>query len=298
MVKIRPIIDIAFKKIFGVEENKDLLISLINSIIDEQDQVIEIELLNPYTSQNFIKQKLAILDIKAKSQDGKIFNIEMQIGADIDYEDRALFYWSKLYNDQLERGNNYKSLSKTIGIHILNFTIMHAEEKYHNVYQIKERDNNKHYFKKFELHTIELNKFTKNSDDKLSNIIPKIKTSLDQWVAFLTKSSLLQEDNLPQQLDNKNIKKALSVLNVMNLNKLESEIYEDHAKWLSTEASILLSSQTTSKAEGKIEGKIEGKMESKIEIAKNLLKLTLTDEQIIFSTGLSEIDLKNIKQNL
>ena len=69
--KINPIVDIAFKKIFGVEENKDLLISLINSILGEDDQVAGITLLNPHNSQSFTLDKESILDIKAVGLDGK-----------------------------------------------------------------------------------------------------------------------------------------------------------------------------------------------------------------------------------
>ena len=53
MEKISPRVDLAFKKIFGVEENKDLLISLINSIVGTEDQVSDITLLNPYNPKNF-----------------------------------------------------------------------------------------------------------------------------------------------------------------------------------------------------------------------------------------------------
>lgn len=53
MERINPRVDIAFKKIFGIEENKDLLISLINSIVSEEDQVVDITLLNPYNPKNF-----------------------------------------------------------------------------------------------------------------------------------------------------------------------------------------------------------------------------------------------------
>jgi predicted transposase/invertase (TIGR01784 family) len=69
-----PRIDIAFKKLFGVEENKDLLISLINSIVSEADQVSDLTLLNPYNPRNFQKEKLSILDVKAQGKDGKRFN--------------------------------------------------------------------------------------------------------------------------------------------------------------------------------------------------------------------------------
>ena len=76
MEKISPRVDLAFKKIFGVEENKDLLISLINSIVGKEDQVKEVTLLNPYSPKNFRQDKLSILDVKATNQEGKRFNIE------------------------------------------------------------------------------------------------------------------------------------------------------------------------------------------------------------------------------
>ncbi|MBA2649284.1 MAG: PD-(D/E)XK nuclease family transposase, partial [Legionella sp.] len=79
MEQITPRVDIAFKKIFGVEENKDLLMLLINAIVSEEDQVAEITLLNPYNPKNFRNDKLSILDIKALGHDGKRFNIEIQI---------------------------------------------------------------------------------------------------------------------------------------------------------------------------------------------------------------------------
>ena len=117
--RISPRIDVCFKKIFGVEENKDLLISLINSIVSEADQVSDVTLLNPYNIQNFKADKLSILDIKAKGADGKKFNIEIQITDEADYDKRALYYWGKLYTEQLKSSDDYSKLSKTIGIHIL-----------------------------------------------------------------------------------------------------------------------------------------------------------------------------------
>ena len=73
MSRLNPRVDIAFKKIFGVEENKDLLISLVNSILTKKDQVKD--LTHPYNPQNFHNDKLSILDIKAL--DAKLINIEM-----------------------------------------------------------------------------------------------------------------------------------------------------------------------------------------------------------------------------
>src|SRR3990167_4542614 len=102
MERITPRVDIAFKKIFGVEENKDLLILLINSIVSKEDQVSDVTLLNPYNPKNFKSDKLSVLDIKAKGVEGKRFNIEIQISNEADYNKRALYYWAKLYTEQLK----------------------------------------------------------------------------------------------------------------------------------------------------------------------------------------------------
>ena len=124
MGTITPRVDIAFKKIFGVEENKDLLILLINSIVSADDQVSEVILLNPYNPKSFKKDKLSVLDIKATGADGKRFNIEIQICDEADYNKRALYYWAKLYTEQLKESDDYGTLTKAIGIQILISTIM------------------------------------------------------------------------------------------------------------------------------------------------------------------------------
>ncbi len=207
--RIAPQVDIAFKKIFGVEANKDLLMSLINSIISLEDQVADVEILNPYNPRNFKNDKLSILDIKARNKEGTRYNIEIQISDEADYDKRALYYWAKLYSEQLEKSKDYALLNKAIGIHILNFTSIPNVAKYHNVFQLRERDNGLHYFKDIELHTIELNKFENiehgkrilNKAEELALFLPKIKTSLDRWATFLSRHDLLNIKELPGQLN-------------------------------------------------------------------------------------------------
>ena len=283
MEKINPRVDLAFKKIFGTEGNKDLLISLINSIVGEEDQVVDITLLNPYNQKNFKNDKLSILDIKAEGSDGKKFNIEIQITDEADYDKRALYYCAKLYGDQLKESEDYSKLEKVIGIHILNFTSIPKSEKYHNAFSITEKETGLHYFKQLELHTIELKKFTDQLGKEFEDIGSKIQTSLDLWSAFLTRNDLLITAKISQALDDAPIKKAIEVLNVMNFTKEEREAYEDHLKWLRIEANSL------KKAEEK------GRKEEKLEIARNMLNESLPIEKIAALTGLTEKEVKNLK---
>lgn len=239
MELIDPRVDLAFKKIFGVEENKDLLIELVNSIVGKEDQVKDVTLLNPYNPKNFRQDKLSILDIKAEGESGKRYNIEIQISDEADYDKRALYYWAKLFTEQLKTTEGYGCLSKAIGIHILNFTSIPEATKYHNVFHITEKEDGFTYFKDLELHTIELKKFSKGAKEGLDEIVAKVKSALDIWVAFLTRRDLLNKDNLPTKLDNPALRKALHVLDVMGFNTEEREAYESHLKWLMIEANTL-----------------------------------------------------------
>ena len=239
MEQIDPRVDLAFKKIFGVEENKDLLIELVNSIVGEEDQVKDVTLLNPYNPKNFRQDKLSILDIKAEGKDGKRYNIEIQISDEADYDKRALYYWAKLFTEQLKATEDYGCLSKAIGIHILNFTSIPEAAKYHNVFHITEKEDGFAYFKDLELHTIELKKFSKGAKEGLDELVAKVKNALDIWVAFLTRRDLLNKDNLPEKLDNPALRKAIHVLEVMSFDAEEREAYESHLKWLRIEANTL-----------------------------------------------------------
>jgi predicted transposase/invertase (TIGR01784 family) len=283
MERISPRVDLAFKKIFGVEENKDLLISLINSIVGAEDQVSEVTLLNPYNPKNFKTDKLSILDIKATNQDGKRFNIEIQISDEADYDKRALYYWAKIYTEQLKVAEDYSKLSKAIGIHILNFTSIPEVKKYHNVFHITEKETGLLYFKDLELHTIELKKFSDSSDEELADIVAKVKNALDMWLAFLTRNDLLIADNLPKELNDPNLKKAINVLSVMNFTPEEREAYEDHLKWLRIEANTIRNYEQR----GEIRGRAEGENKKAIEIAKKMLSKNHSISDISDLIGLS-----------
>jgi len=294
MEPIDPRVDLAFKKIFGVEENKDLLISLVNSIVGVEDQVKNVTLLNPYNPKNFSQDKLSILDIKAEGEGGKRYNIEIQISDEADYDKRALYYWAKLYTEQLETGKDYAFLSKAIGIHILNFMSILENEKYHNKFHITEKEAGFPYFKDLELHTIELKKFSKNTKEGLDDMLVKVKDSLDMWVAFLTRRDLLNKDNLPPKLDNPALKKAIHVLDVMSFGVEEREAYESHLKWLRIEANTLRKYEAKGFAKGEQIGlqKGEKKLEKKLQeerrvIARNLLKRGMDKQAVADATGLS-----------
>ena len=295
MIRVNPKVDLAFKKLFGVEENKDLLISLINSIVSEEDQVKDVILLNPHNPQNFKNDKLSILDIKAEGHNKKKFNIEIQITDSADYDKRALYYWARLYAEQLASGEEYSKLNKAIGIHILNFTSILESEKYHNTFHLTEKDTGIQHFKDIELHAIELTKFSQGLDDDFHQLLSKMKQTIDIWAAFLTKYDLLdqKQNELPEAPDFSNLKKALNIINVMNFSDEERNSYEDHLKWLRDETSALNKKYEKGKAEGKAEGLAEGREEG---IKKTALKMLRKKMDIDTISEITELSVDEIKK--
>ena len=283
MCRLNPKVDFAFKKLFGSEENKDLLISLINSILQKEVPIINIELKNPYNLMSYKKDKLTILDIKAVDDNEVWYDIEMQIGEQAFYDKRAILYLAKTYSDQLESGDDFEKLRKTIGIHIVDFNYI-DEDEYHNVYKLCNIRTHKEFSDLLELHFIELSKFDKGYND--------IRTTLDRWIAFLNRAYEIDKNNIPKELaEDSSIKKAIEKLDIMYLDKEEKEIYESELKRLRVHKAELKAAET----KGREEGREEGKKEEKIQIAKSLLDV-LDEETIASKTKLSLDEVRGLKR--
>ena len=304
---VNPRVDIAFKKLFGVKENKDILMSFLNSIISAEDQVDEIELLNPYNERNFPKDKLSILDIKARNKNTKVyFLIEMQLSDEMNYHQRSLYSWARVYSNQLGSGDNYVELKKTIAIHILNFTFIDYKEhegwkseylsKYHHCFTLQDKVNKIEVFKDLEIHTIELNKFEGSKGEHVEQVLSKIKNALDRWVAVLTRYVLLNAKSLPKEIDFPEIKKALSIMQEMKFNEHERDMYDAHLDFLRMEYSTLSKRFADGIAKGMEEGIAKGELKGKIETARNLLSENMSVDLIAKVTGLTEEEIRGLKK--
>lgn len=288
MCKLNPKVDFAFKKLFGSEENKDLLIAFTNSILDEDKQIKDIHLKNPYNINNYRNGKMTILDIKAVDENGVWYDIEMQISEQGFFDKRALYYWSKVYTEQIESGEAFEQLRKTISINILDFNYL-DEEDFHNVYGIYNRKTSKELSNIFEMHFIELNKFKKNYQD--------LKTALDRWVTFLNRAYEFSKDKIPEGLaEDKAIKTAIEKLDIMYLNSEEREIYENDLKALMIHKSELITAERRGIEKGIEEGIEKGEYKKSIEIAKKLIDV-LDIDTIALKTGLSIDVIRQIEKN-
>ena len=315
---INPRVDIAFKKIFGVEENKDILISLLNSIVSEADQIDDLELLNPYNERNFKGDKLSIVDIKARNKhDHTYFLIEMQLADEMDYHKRGLYSWARVYSNQVPVGKGYGILKRTVAIHILNFTFIDSNKvpgwietvpnKYHHRFVLRDKETNVEVFKDIEINTIELQKFAGIDAKDLREVMSQVKSMLDKWVAVLTKHDLLNIEELPEEINTTEIKKAIKVMQEMSMNEIERDTYNAHLDFLLIEAGAFekkfIEGEEKGRKEGeekgrevgKAEGREEGIKETKILTAKVMLSEGLDINIISKVTGIAIAELKELE---
>src|SRR5688572_20631558 len=89
-----PKVDYAFKRVFGDPRNADILIHLLNAILRPNVLIRSIEILNPFSDRDFEDDKMSVLDIRARDQQGQLYNIEMQVLLSHDFKGRILYYWA------------------------------------------------------------------------------------------------------------------------------------------------------------------------------------------------------------
>ena len=167
--------DYVFKRIFGHIGNEEITKGLLQSIIPDKIDKIELDS-NPITEKDLLDDKVGILDIKAKLNDGNVnCDIEMQVVDQKDIEKRILFYWSKMYIQTLRVGEDYETLKRCIVILITDYDLDKLKEitEYVTKWKIREEKYSKLVLTNdLELYIISLEKAknsTKNKKEELYN---------------------------------------------------------------------------------------------------------------------------------
>ena len=130
MRKVKPINDFIFKKIFGEKGNEDILISFINAVLKRtnKEPILEIEIIdNKQLTKEVINDKTGIIDVRARTAKGENVDIEVQLTDQGNMDKRTLFYWGKMYLENIKQGEDYTSLEKVITINILDFDYLKTE---------------------------------------------------------------------------------------------------------------------------------------------------------------------------
>lgn len=158
--------DLAFRKIFGNEKRKEILISFLNAVLllPEINNIVDVGILTPFQLPEIKGGYVTIVDVKAKDKTGRTFIVEMQVAEVGDFDKRVLYYASKSYTAQIHSGEEYKKLNPIYFIGILDFVVT-QNPSYLNRHKITDIATGEHFIKDIEFNFIELPKFTKQANE-------------------------------------------------------------------------------------------------------------------------------------
>lgn len=259
-----PKVDYAFKHVFGREESKPALMSLLDAVLQPApgQNIASLEILNPFNEKAAENAKLSIVDIKARDESGRQFYIEMQMLATGAFRQRALYYWASLYRDQLHERENYSALRPTIAVCFVDTPLFLDVADYHLTFELRDRLHQRLFTDQMALHILELSKFNKAVDE--------LTTALDRWLFFLRHGAELDAQAVPAPLNVPEVCWALGDLFMISRTDPERELYEARLKARRDAAAERQTAIEEGRQQGRQQGRQEGRQEGRLEMRAEL----------------------------
>ena len=273
---INPLTDFGFKKLFGEEPNKELLISFLNTLLPDHHQIADLQYTkNEYQGVSPVDRR-AIFDLNCMSTSGERFIIELQKVKQRYFKDRSLYYATFAIQEQAKQGEWDYKLSTVYTIGILDFLMEDAAQKVLYYAQLKDQDNQP-FFDKLHFIYVVLPRFTKT--------LEQLDSLQDKWL--YTFRHLAELTDVPDQFTEAVFRRLFAIAELAHFDPQDRQRYEESLKYLRD----LKNSEVTAREEGRQEGiqiGLEKGAYAKAEsIAHQLLQLgALSDEEIAQVAGL------------
>jgi predicted transposase/invertase (TIGR01784 family) len=273
---INPFTDYGFKKLFGEEPNKDLLLDFLNELLkEEQGEIKNITYLKTEQLGATDLDRKAIFDLYCENEKGEKFIVELQKSKQNFFKDRTVYYSTFPIREQARRADWDYELKAVYTIAILDFVFdsdKDEPEKFRYDVKLTDIETKKIFYDKLTFIYLAMPKFNKT--------IEELETRFDKWLYVIRNLNRL--DRLPEKLKEQVFEKLFETAEIARFTPDQVRSYEDSLKYYRD----LKNSLDTARDEGKAEGKIE--------VAKNLLKNGVAIDVIIKSTGLTEKEIKEL----
>lgn len=272
---INPYTDFGFKKLFGEEANKELLIDFLNQVLPEHHQIKSLDFKSSENLPDLAEERSAFFDIYCEALSGERFIVEMQKAKMRYFKDRALFYVSFPIKEQGLKGDWNFRLTPIYFVAILDFEYEESEErlkKFRRDVVLKDQDGDV-FYDKLHFKFLQMPLFNKTENE--------LKTRFDKWCYFL--KNLESFEHIPAILNEPVFQKAFKTAEFSKLTPAEKEYYEK-SRLKRLEVQTIVN-----------EAREDAQEEKKIEIAQNLLKNKVDINIIAQATGLSIEAIKTLQ---
>lgn len=270
---VNPLTDFGFKKLFGSEPNKSLLIDFLNQILPAHHQIQDLSYSNTEQLGAHDLDRKAIFDLYCLGESGERFIVEIQKAKQNFFKDRSIYYSSFPIQDQAKKGNWDYRLDPVYTVGILDFVFDDHKNESELLHVVELKNQRcEVFYDKLKFIYIELPKFTKKEEE--------LTTHFDKWLYVFR--HLANLNNRPKALQEKVFAKLFEAAEIAQFTPEEKEAYEESLKYYRDLKNVV----DTSKEEGILEGKIE--------VAIELKKNNVPVEIIMKSTGLSEEEIDQL----
>ena len=278
-----PYTDFGFKKLFGEEASKDLLVDFLNQLLPPQHQIAQLNFKNPENLPDTIDERRSIFDIYCESVTGERFIVEMQKAKIHFFKERSLFYSTFPIREQSHQGLWDFHLLPVYFIAILDFKYDEKEDerKFRRDVCLKDQDGDV-FYDKLHFKFLQMPLFNKQEHE--------LETHFDKWVYFL--KHLEDFDHIPTILNEPIFTKGFEIASVAHLNADQYDAYIKSVLSYNEAKAVLDTAYEEGKLEGLMEGKLEGQLDEKFEVAKSMLNKGFDISLIADITKLSEQDIK------
>lgn len=301
---LNPKNDLAFKRIFGTEKNKDILIHFLNDIFGRTTNPIEhVTFLKTSQEPEIAAQRASTVDVMCEDAEHNKFIIEMQVKDEPGFEHRAQYYAAKTYIEQREKGIAYKDLKEVLFLAITSYNLFPDKDEYLSHHQTLDIKTHARNLKDFSFLFLELAKFKKSKKELV--------TITEKWAYFFKNAEQTTEKDLNAIIgDDFIIKRAYEELNRFSWTPEELRIYDSIDMREEADKAINEKAFEEGIEKGKAEGKIEGEKigvqkgekigvkkgttETTRNIARTMKKIGIAVDKIAEATGLTAKEIKDL----
>ena len=283
---INPYTDFGFKKLFGTELNKDLLISFLNALLSgKKKEIKDLSYLNSEHLGDGYGDRRAVFDVYCETEDGGRFIVEMQKAEQAYFKDRSVYYSTYAIREQAPKGPWDYHLEDVYTVGLLNFTFPSDEypaDSFVHEVKLKDNEDNHIFYDKLTFIYLEMPKFTKTEDELV--------TMFDKWMFALHNLTRLMER--PAALQERIFKRLFEQAEIARFNESERREYQESVKDYWDYYSTMKTAMQKGEAKGRAEGLAEGEARGRAEVARNLKQLGLSLKDIASATGLTNEEIK------
>ena len=293
---INPYTDFGFKKLFGSELNKELLISFLNALLEGEQEIVELRYLSSERLGANQESRRAIFDVYCESTRGEKFIVEMQNVFQQFYKNRSIYYSTFPIQEQANRGRDWDfRLNRVYTIGILNFVFPDDEyspECLHHTVKLMDVDDGHVFFDKLTFIYLEMPKFRKTEAE--------LRTPLDKWLFVLSNLSRLMER--PAALQERVFTRLFEQAEIARFSPEEQKLYYDNYKAYRDIHNAVDTARREGKeegraegeAKGRAEGEAKGRTEEKLALAQKMKARGIPVADIAEMTGLSVAEVEDL----